>query len=59
MLPIEKRLDLLEEYFEKKFLSLEKKLDFLENIVKLNEESLKNLENVEYQLSFNKTITFG
>lgn len=40
---------------EKKLLSLEERLDLLENVIKLNTERLKNLENIEYQLTYKKT----
>jgi|LakMenEpi03Aug12_release.lakeMendotaPanAssembly.Ray.scaffolds.fasta_scaffold3764559_1 hypothetical protein len=35
--------------------SLEEKLDLLEQVIKLNTERIKNLENIEYQLSDKKT----
>lgn len=34
--------------------SLEEKLDLLEQVIKLNTERLKNLENIEYQLTNKK-----
>lgn len=39
---------------EESCLSLEERLNLLEKVIKLNTERIKNLENIEYQLSDRK-----